>query len=437
MDGPNGAAMFRPAADAVRAREWATVAIVWAACVVVLFARHPDLIRTPQFYAEDGVVFFRDAVFDGLGSLLTQYSGYHHLIPRAIAFAVAGAPVAAQPALYVWITVFVQAACCAALVPLMRTVVADAVLRAFTAVAAAAVVPANEMIGSLANLQWFLNVPLLGAAVVPLSRGARWFARAAAVLAGATTPLGLLAAPLAAVLWWRRPAGRDPWTPTMYAVASAVNVYTAPRDPNVRPSAHLLEAIASLTAMRVGDALVFGEDAMKALAATPLLGVLLGLAVLLIVLIALGAQRGPVLALVMGYFVVAPVALAALGHDLQLARFSDFTFFGADRYFWGPCTALVVALAFVLAGAAPARVARAVAAAALVAGFVTNGFEPVRYADSGWTASSGSIEAWRAARDRGSPAGPAGAAIPPGPMTVPFPGCAPGGHGGVRPVCPQ
>src|SRR5438067_5996611 len=51
----------------------------------IVCSRRPDAVLNPQFYAEDGAFFFRDAYQFGLHSLLLPYSGYFQTVVRVIA----------------------------------------------------------------------------------------------------------------------------------------------------------------------------------------------------------------------------------------------------------------------------------------------------------------------------------------------------------------
>ncbi|HEY6233910.1 MAG TPA: hypothetical protein VIW69_02250, partial [Candidatus Elarobacter sp.] len=243
------------------------VALLWLACAAALFARRPDLLATPQLYAEDGVIFFRDAALSGVASLFAPYAGYHHAIPRAVALIALPLPAALQPAAYAWISVALAAACCAVLAPLLRNAVAGAGLRAFAAFGVAAATPSDEIIGSVASLQWYLHLPMLAASLAALPARVNVAARVAAVLIGATTPQGLIAAPIAVALWSRKPAGFDPWIATLYAGASLLNVLTSPRDAGGRATPHVAEAFVAVTAFRVGDAVALGRNGAMELAA--------------------------------------------------------------------------------------------------------------------------------------------------------------------------
>jgi hypothetical protein len=410
---------------------------LWLACAVALFMRRPDLLVTPQLYAEDGVIFFREAAVNGVASLFMPYAGYHHLVARAIAVLALPFPAGVQPAMYTWTSVAIAAACCAALVPLLREVVPDAGLRAFAALGVAVAIPSNEIIGSVASLQWYLHLPMLAATLVALPPRAVTPARIAALIIGFTTPQGLIAAPIAAWLWWRKPLGRDRWTATLYAGASLLSVLTSQRDAASGPARHLAEAIGTVAAFRVGDSLAFGKTLAESLAATATgLGVALGLGVLAALLAALAWRRGAPFAGVFAFAIVGPVALVLATRPLTGADFSGYALFGADRYFVAPCAAAVVALAALAATIRIAVLARAAAVAALGYGAYANFHEPERLPDERWAAAAPALDAWRAERDAGALAPQAEALIPPATWKVVLPACAPGGHGGPFPRCP-
>jgi hypothetical protein len=417
-----------------RVKVWA---LLWLACAVVLFARRPDLVTTPQFYAEDGVIFFRDATITGVASLFAPYAGYHQLGARAIALLALPLPAAVQPAAYAWLGIGLAAACCAALAPLLRGVVRDAGLRAFTALGVAAAIPSNEIIGNVASLQWYLHVPMFAATLVALPARAATVARIAAIVIGATTPQGLLAAPVAAFLWWRRRPGYDPWVATLYAGASLLNVVTAPRDAVGRATPHVVEAIGTATAFRVGDTLAFGKTFAEALAASATgAGVALGLGVLAALVLALAWRRGAAVAGVFAYAIVAPVALVLATRAIGAAGYAGYAFFGADRYFIAPCTAGVVAVAMLAGTIRGALLARAAAVAALSYGAYANFPEPQSLPDEHWAAAAPALDAWRADRDGGAPAPETTAPIPPPSWHIVLPACGAGGHGGLFPRCP-
>lgn len=50
--------------------------------LLVIFLKRPDAFLNPQFYAEDGKIFFAGAYQHGAASLLEPYAGYLHTFPR-------------------------------------------------------------------------------------------------------------------------------------------------------------------------------------------------------------------------------------------------------------------------------------------------------------------------------------------------------------------
>jgi len=60
--------------------------------VLALISRRIDQFITPQFWAEDGSVFFSDAFSSGCATLFHPYGGYLHLVPRLVATFCAGLP---------------------------------------------------------------------------------------------------------------------------------------------------------------------------------------------------------------------------------------------------------------------------------------------------------------------------------------------------------
>lgn len=73
---------------------------VLLAPLVVLYLRTPDAFQHPDFWAEDGAIFFRQWQEVGFASILEPYNGYLHLAPRLIAALAGAAPLDQTPRLY-------------------------------------------------------------------------------------------------------------------------------------------------------------------------------------------------------------------------------------------------------------------------------------------------------------------------------------------------
>jgi len=95
-------------------REW--VLGLWQHCALFLFAclvvvsRRPDAVLHPQFWAEDGRVFFQEAYnLGGWHSLFRPYAGYFHTVPRLGAWLALILPLAMAPLILNLIAIAIQA----------------------------------------------------------------------------------------------------------------------------------------------------------------------------------------------------------------------------------------------------------------------------------------------------------------------------------------
>lgn len=78
--------------------------IVGGIIISLLVLKKPDAFAHPQFWAEDGRIFFVQAKLQGWTSLYTPYAGYLHTWLRLIAHCVDSLPTAWIPALYNYIS---------------------------------------------------------------------------------------------------------------------------------------------------------------------------------------------------------------------------------------------------------------------------------------------------------------------------------------------
>lgn len=186
--------------------------VVLAVCIAALTLKSPDAFGNPQFWAEDGAVFFQQQPAGAKLAWLVPYAGYLHLLPRLVAWLATFVPLALVPATYVYASLLINAACIASLV--QRLLPAKLALAVFAGIL---LVPTSgEVFGTLTNSQWFLQFFLLAWCFLP-GGPVRWHWRAPlalAVLAAALTgPFSVLlvvlhAAALLAAAVWR---GLRPW----------------------------------------------------------------------------------------------------------------------------------------------------------------------------------------------------------------------------------
>lgn len=213
-------------------------ALVFLLAIVIVWFRAPDRLAHGFLWAEDATEFLFQAHRLGKHSILFDYAGYLHLIPRAIAYAqFMLTPVGAAPYVFVAASLLLVAAGCAyiaAAIPLPMV----AVLMGLAPVLAP---QQGEVLLSITNLQWMLFpclIVLLWECLFeppPGRVGAR--AVATAVL-GLTGPFGVLLSPavvLAAV--WRRKslqAKQIAWL-AAYFVAVAIQAWVMLTHPAVTP----------------------------------------------------------------------------------------------------------------------------------------------------------------------------------------------------------
>lgn len=181
-----------------RALEIGTLALATAA---IVFSRRPDVFANPQFWAEDGVIFYVGQHERGCAAFMQTYAGYLHLFSRVVALA-------AQPLSAGWTpTVFVYAAL--AVVVLTTTKAASRRVNLpfpyWSALAIVLVPNIGEIVLPLTNSQWFAGTFLLLVALSQAPANTRELAcdLGAVVVFGLSGPFGVLFLPLLAYRAWR------------------------------------------------------------------------------------------------------------------------------------------------------------------------------------------------------------------------------------------
>jgi hypothetical protein len=127
--------------------------------ILILIVRKSDSLINPQFWAEDGTIFFAQQYEYGAASIFTPYAGYLHIVPRLIAiFADLFFSYANIPAIYNYtcllITIIVVAHCFSPRLQLpFKPLLALSIV----------IVPQalNEVFLNVTNLQWILCILLL------------------------------------------------------------------------------------------------------------------------------------------------------------------------------------------------------------------------------------------------------------------------------------
>ena len=157
-----------------------------AAVVLILILRKPDSLRNPQFFAEDGTIFFIGARQLGLAAFHTPYGGYLHLLPRCVAWAAAFFDPLLAPTIYNVAALCFDAEAIAVLFSRRVRLPAKPAL----ALAFALVPHTDEVFLSLANLQWCVALVLVMLLISDdgATAAQRWCDRGALALCGLTGP---------------------------------------------------------------------------------------------------------------------------------------------------------------------------------------------------------------------------------------------------------
>lgn len=177
----------------IPAKSAVTILAVMLAALALLAVRTPDAFLNPQFWAEDGVVFWQQMADHGpWAAFQIPYAGYLHAAPRLTAIVASFFDPAYAPRLYasaaILLTVWsaVTAARC----------VEDHRLGFLLGVGLLLPPMANgEIFGNITNVQWLLapTLALLLAAPPSINRAAF------ALIAGLSGPFSIFIAPIAAI----------------------------------------------------------------------------------------------------------------------------------------------------------------------------------------------------------------------------------------------
>ncbi len=200
--------------EARRWLPWAMAAFVLAG----LFCRAPDAFDHPQFWAEDGSLFFRDAWTQGLRSIALPYAGYLHLAPRLVALAAEPFGAVAAPTLYVpsavLLTLWAAGTVAAAKLPCAPLLGSLVIL----------VPGCGDVLGTITNAQWILQAALLAVVISPSPEGpaARANQSALCVVSGLSGPFSILVSPLAAWRVLRERRDGHGWTICALVAGSAI-----------------------------------------------------------------------------------------------------------------------------------------------------------------------------------------------------------------------
>jgi hypothetical protein len=395
------------------------MAVVVLCGLVLLVLRRPDAFGHPPLWAEDGVVFMRDAFVRGIPeSIVTPYAGYLLLVPRLWAAATSALPVAWLPLSYALFGyVMCVASCGVVLSSRLSTVVPNVAVRAGAFFLLLIVPSSPELYGNLTNIQWYFGIALFLLAISedPRGRAKRlWEALAVATMA-LTGLMAVVFAPLFGLRWLRTRSHHSGVLLGVVMAGGGLQLAVLARDfgPGSRVDAvglsHLnVGAVTSVLVVRVGGAAALGQRRLEALWAHPSLHPLL-MVLGVLALVAVGwqlcTQSGRVrLALVVALCVSYGATVASHGGNPAILLNPLL----GPRYFALPLAVLVVVWAIAVCAIPRGRPVRAVAVALpviLIGVGAISDFRLTQLPDIGWDTSAHCIAQHRPCHVRLAPEG--------------------------------
>lgn len=171
--------------------------IVLLLCIIALYLRVPERFFNPQFWAEDGVLFFVQAEERGAATLFASYSNALYTFQRLVALVATLFPLDYSPAIYMaaaWAAFFtITLWCVSDRLPFSRiTKILLALCVSYAAVK-------NETYLNLSNSVWIFSgcgLVLLMMNRLPQTRGQKAFDYGMCLLLGLSGPIAVVYSPL-------------------------------------------------------------------------------------------------------------------------------------------------------------------------------------------------------------------------------------------------
>ncbi|HXA50065.1 MAG TPA: hypothetical protein VNV86_07175 [Candidatus Acidoferrum sp.] len=391
---------------------------------LLLVLRRPDAITNPQFWAEDGPVFFFGQItHTGLSALFVPYAGYLLVVPRLVAAFAALFPASSVPLIFNLFAFAIAAFCCSLFsLNWYRYLLQSDWLRAMVCVVIATAVQADELVGTITCIHCFL---FLSALLILLQPAEVYEGRfpwpgylsvILGVLSALSEPLVVLLLPLS--IWFTvRRKGRASLAPAAIMAAAVVQIAVfllVPFAGNSRPSTSLGELIASC---------VNGISYHVVL--SPLVGIRLSRSIFkralngggFAILVLLGSWltylwwRGNTtrrwIVAVISYLTLASVALAIAGRSLAkyFSGAGGIMTWRGERYFFPGACLFVYLIALSIEKLVPARRkwGQAIVLVAVFAFGMFWNFRVIPFTDYHWDLYAPMIDRWLAAKRSGIP----------------------------------
>ena len=170
--------------------------------VLILVYRKPEALTKPQFWAEDGLIFFQQCFQVGARSIFIPYAGYLHLIPRIAALLTFhGLSYHYMPLGYniANLILFLGLVCF-----IWRRTAFDPYTKFFMTLALTLVPVGSEMVFCLTNVQWYTNLFIPLFFIAGYNRKYAVFDGVILFLVGLSGPFSMVFLPaVGAIVWFR------------------------------------------------------------------------------------------------------------------------------------------------------------------------------------------------------------------------------------------
>ena len=189
----------------IRLRAWQH-AVIFLVAFAVIVSRRPDAVFHPQFYSEDGYVWFADAYNLGWWpALFRTWAGYFQTLPRLVASLALLVPFSRVPLLLNIAAIFFQILPANLLLSSRSSVWGSLRFRIILASMYLVLPNCDEVYRGITNAQWslVLCVFMLLVARAPRSTGERFFDVLILLLSGLTGPFCIFLSPIAIFLAWK------------------------------------------------------------------------------------------------------------------------------------------------------------------------------------------------------------------------------------------
>lgn len=228
----------------------------------ILYIRRPDSFQRPQFWAEDGTVFFLQAYEQGARAHLIPYAGYYHGVPRLVASL-------AQAFLPRWAPTIFNFSALLVMLALATKLFSSRLDLRFPMLFALFPVLIPHFRGvvflTLTNAQWPLALILVLTAIEspPETKGQRIVDGLLILMAGLTGPFVVLIVPIFAWRWLRHRTWPALETLALASTAALVQGWSFLRNPVlIAPDAgHSGQAWIDLLGWKVTGHLLIGHQA--------------------------------------------------------------------------------------------------------------------------------------------------------------------------------